>query len=141
MNCGVTRSGSPNQNGSTPGSPMPALAISRIFEPRSERMRSRAIATEATSGIARSVEGPAIPHLTVLHEARRWRAQASDRDLERVSTLTFCCIERAVCALQQRFGGCRQPVAERDPNAGRDLDCAVARMEIAAHRRDDLAGN
>src|SRR5262245_65758675 len=42
MNSGVTSSGSPNQNGSTSGSPNPAFATSRIFEPRSDWTAGRA---------------------------------------------------------------------------------------------------
>ena len=42
MNAGVTSSGSPNQNGSTSGSPMPALATSRIWRGASARTAARA---------------------------------------------------------------------------------------------------
>ena len=42
MNAGVTSSGSPNQNGSTSGSPIAALATSRICEARSDCIAPRA---------------------------------------------------------------------------------------------------
>src|SRR5512145_1421334 len=43
MKSGVTSSGSPNQNGRTSGSPKPAFATSRIFEPRSDWTVGRAV--------------------------------------------------------------------------------------------------
>src|SRR5258705_820639 len=51
MNCGVTRSDSPNQNGSTLSTPKPAFATSRIREGRSARTASRAF---GITGVGRS---------------------------------------------------------------------------------------
>src|SRR5689334_5743586 len=43
MNCGVTSSGSPNQNAAMSARPMPALATSRIFDARSRWIAGRAL--------------------------------------------------------------------------------------------------
>src|SRR5579862_377867 len=114
MNAGVTWSGSPNQKARTSGSCMPALAMSRIFELSSARTAGRVwgnteqvtvdrgsesgIVAQATS--ARSLLLPVAGYLTSDRDSSR-----SNRDLERVPSLSLRRIKRAVCAFQQRLGG------------------------------------
>ena len=72
MNEGVTASGSPNQNGSTPVSPMPALATSRICEAINARTAGRA---EAVIGEAESFMRKATECGGML-KAWRWKPSA-----------------------------------------------------------------
>src|SRR5690348_15442782 len=117
MNAGVTWSGSPNQNASTFGSCMPALAMSRIFEPARPRTAGRA------SGKNDRVSG-----ISPLY-----------RDLVGIAPVTLRRVERAVGTLEQRLGRCLSAVAECHADARRHLHRRIAGNEFGSHGGDDLA--